>query len=67
MVVEGDTFTVMGDELPLKTVPSDNVPLQGAVPVTIRLMLMDCPLQIILPTFAKPVGRGLTVITAESL
>lgn len=61
VVVEGETFTVSGEVLPLNEAPFDNVPFQGPVPVTTMLILIDCPLQIVFARTIKPVGRGCTI------
>jgi hypothetical protein len=66
-VLEGETLTIIGEELPLNKVPFDNIPFQGPVPVTAILRLAGCPLQIVVLPLITAVGRGLTVTVAGPL
>ena len=43
MVTDGVTVTDIGDEFPEKTVPSDNVPFHGPVPVALINNVADWP------------------------
>ena len=65
VVAVGDTLTLIGLVAPLNDVPSLNVPLHGPRPVTVILMDVEPPLQIVADPLTVAVGRGLTVTTAE--
>ena len=61
MVEDGDTFTVIEEPDPLKTVPSDNVPLMVPLPVTDNVNEALLPAQIVVLPLIAPVGRAFTV------
>ena len=65
VVPDGETLTDIGEEFPLKAVPSDNVPFQGPVPVTTMLRFVESPLHIVDDPSKTDVGRALTVTVAD--
>lgn len=58
VVIEGDLLMVIGLLFPLKPVPSDNVPLQGALPVRTSVRVTFCPLHIAAVPVIIPTGLG---------
>ena len=68
MVALGLTDTVMIGAVPLKAIPPGaSVPLIGPLPVTVKLNVALCPLQIVPLPLNTAVGRGFTVTTALPL
>lgn len=65
MVLVGFTLTEIVGAVPLKTVPSDNVPEMVPAPVTAIDNVALPPLQIDGVPLKAPVGRGSTVIIAD--
>ena len=51
--------------VPLKLLPSDNVPLIAPLPVTVKVSVALCPLQIVVVPPIEAVGLAFTVIVAE--
>ena len=50
--------------VPLKALPSDNVPLIVPLPVTVSVKVALCPLQIVVLPLITEVGRAFTVTVA---
>jgi hypothetical protein len=64
VVEEGLTPTVIKGATPLKTVPSDKVPVIVPLPVAVIVKLVLPPLQIVVEPPSVPVGLALTVTVA---
>ncbi len=64
MLTEGLTLTVVVGAVPLKAVPSDNVPEIVPLPVTAKDKIAELPLQILCVPLNAAVRRGFMVIAA---
>ena len=60
----GLTTLVIVGAVPLKALPSENVPLIVPLPVKVKVKLALCPLQIVVVPLITEVGRAFTVTVA---
>lgn len=67
MVLDGLTLTVIEGAVPLKTVPSDRVPLIVPGPVTEIFKLADDPLQMLADPLRVPVARAGCALTVTEV
>ena len=66
-MLDGLTFTVIEGAVPLKVVPSDNVPVIVPAPVTAIFKLADDPLQMLDDPLRDPVARAGCALTVTEV